>query len=601
MDPVSLTLGIVPILGGSVKLYKSAHSKLKIARHFSREVDRIRRQFDRQKQFFLNEIRLLLRLVLDDESLIQEMVADGGHERWQSPRLNRALLDRLGDNCCVLEEVAEDVTKIINHAEEGLECFDRLEAVRERDERFKDTVKRVKSSLKVAFDKSKFDQWIADLRSTNEDLKLLREQVTELTSKPKTTCASMRSSNKKRLPSDFRSYGITRRASRALHDALWTAWSTRDAAHFRHVVRLFLETKADEGVQLNLAISCLDRNIIQQSMIKIHVKSQVLDWISTESISKTVSIPHPNLGPQDTSAPESKRRRVVRFFDEVESLKTLAPESPPMGKSSLMPTALDLRASQHFCSQLTPRHQHYYPQDHPGTRCVGFLETCSHDKFRHEFFHCWEGVCSPAICQGAVCETGTLKRLDQVLSQPRSDELSVQHQLQLALRIASAVLKFSSTPWLGEYWGLQDLQLFERDSDLPTSLQTIHLGTECTKVATNPASMEVDVSDSATSALDEAKLVHGIQNPTMYNLGVALLSIGRWKLFDPYDVLKARRIASQTCPLGTRYQELTRKVLDCDFGYGKDLKKPKLQEAVYDGVLLELEDMISALSFEEDS
>lgn len=132
MEPVSLTLGIVPILGGSVKLYKSAHSKLKIARHFSREVDRIRRQFDRQKQFFLNEMRLLLRLVLDDESLIQEMVDDGAHEKWQSPFLNRALRDRLGDNCSVLEEVAEDVTKTINDAEEGLKCFDWLEAVREK-------------------------------------------------------------------------------------------------------------------------------------------------------------------------------------------------------------------------------------------------------------------------------------------------------------------------------------------------------------------------------------------------------------------------------------------------------------------------------------
>jgi len=458
-------------------------------------------------------------------------------------------------------------------------------------------VRRARSSLKVAFDKSKFDQWIDDLRSANADLQLLREQTTEL-SKPKTTCVSIRSSNKKRLPSDFRSYCITKRASRALHDALSTAWSTRDAAHFRHVVRLFLETKADEGVQLNLAISCLGKNVIQQSMVRIHVKSQVLDWIGTESISTT--LPHQNFRREENRVSDSKGRRVVRFFDDVETLKPLDPDSTPAGKPLQQPTTLDLRTSQHFCSELKPRRQHQHLQDSPGTHCVGFIDTCSHDRFRHEFFHCWEGVCSPAICQGVVCETGALKRLDQVLAQPRSDELSIQHQLQLALRIASAVLKFSSTPWLGEYWGLQDLQLFERDSDLPTSLQTIHLGTECTKVATNPALMEVDVSDTATAALEDAKLVHGIQNPSMYNLGVAFLSIGRWKLVDPYDVLKARRIASQTCPLGPRYQELTRKVLDCDFGYGKDLQKPKLQEAVYDGVLLELESMISALSFEED-
>jgi hypothetical protein len=132
MEPVSLALGIVPILGGSLKLYKSAHSKLKTARHFSREVDRIRRQFERQKQFFLNEIRLLLQLVLDDESLVQEMVNDGAHDKWHSIRLDTSLRNRLAENCTVLEEIAEDVTNAINDAEAELECFDYLEDVREK-------------------------------------------------------------------------------------------------------------------------------------------------------------------------------------------------------------------------------------------------------------------------------------------------------------------------------------------------------------------------------------------------------------------------------------------------------------------------------------
>ncbi|KAK4442280.1 hypothetical protein QBC34DRAFT_453209 [Podospora aff. communis PSN243] len=414
MEPVSLALGIIPVLGGSVKIYKSTHSKLKNFRHYSREVDRVRKLFDRQKHF-------------------------------------------------------------------------------------------------------------------------------------------------------FRSFGITRRASQALYDALWAAWSTQDAARFQHVVRLFLETKADQGVQLNLVISCLGRNLVQQSMIKIHVKSQSLDWMAG-SISAA---------PDQALCREPKRRLTTTTTSlSVPSLPTSTP---------------DLRTNQHFCSALTPKpshhHHHHQPPALSRTRCVGFLDTSSHDRFRHEFFNCCESVC------------WTLKRLDQVLSEPRSDELSIQHQLQLALSIASAVLKFNSTPWLGEYWSLQDLHFFERDSDLPTSLQTVHVGTECKKIASaNAALMELDVSD----ALEDAKLIHGIQNPIMYNLGVALLSIGRWNLVDPHDVLKARRIASQTCPLGPRYQELTRKVLDCDFGYGKDLRRPKLQEAVYDGVLLELEFMISALSLDED-
>ncbi|KAK0718489.1 hypothetical protein B0T26DRAFT_713443 [Lasiosphaeria miniovina] len=106
-------------------------------------------------------------------------------------------------------------------------------------------------------------------------------------------------------------------------------------------------------------------------------------------------------------------------------------------------------------------------------------------------------------------------------------------------------------------------------------------------------------NDGVAAALDEAKLVHGIANVTMYNLGVALLAIGRWAAVDAGDVLSVRRMARLPSPLGPRYHDLTQRALDCDFGFGKDLARPKLQEAVYDGVLLELQSMISALSFDD--
>lgn len=94
----------------------------------------------------------------------------------------------------------------------------------------------------------------------------------------------------------------------------------------------------------------------------------------------------------------------------------------------------------------------------------------------------------------------------------------------------------------------------------------------------------------------EAKLIHGIYNATVYNLGVALLSIGRWARVDPNDVLNVRRTVSQPYPLGPKYQEMTQKVLECDFGCGKDLSKTPLQHAIYEGIMLELKSMISSLS-----
>jgi hypothetical protein len=335
---------------------------------------------------------------------------------------------------------------------EELESFSRPGETGELRGRFlEDRLKRVRSGLKVAYDKSRFDQWICDLRESNTDLRLLREQIGELTkSRPKTVAAlSRRRASNKQLPPEFRSYGATQRALKALYDALNIAWSKGDATQFKHIVRIFLDTKAENDVQMSIIISCLGRNIIKQSMLMIHVRSQTLDCMDTNSVSATHHIPV--LDPEDT-VPKPKRAGVVRFLDD-ESLERSSATVQTSTRG-----AIDLRASQHFCSDLALSHIPQRHQAATGESCVGFLDTCSHEKFRHMFFCCHEGVCNPAICQGGfMSEPGGLRRLDDILAQPRSGELFVQHQLQLALSLVSAVLKFNSTPWLDEHWGLRDV------------------------------------------------------------------------------------------------------------------------------------------------
>lgn len=681
MEPVSLSLGVIPLLGGSIKLYRASQSRLRTFRHYSREVDRVRKEFERQRQFFVNEVHLSLRLVIEDESLVQEMVDDGNHLQWRSRSLERTMSDRFdANNCQVLNEIVDDIGKTISAVKDGLECFDCLEDARRevrlfsqlsnlgslaivnrapshmlihlsQGEPIKDAVKRLQGRIRIAFDKSKFTEWISELRKSNNDLKFLREQASEL-GRPRKVAATranvsnttIRSATRRRLPSEFSSYSATRRASQALYDALWAAWSTQDAAHFRHLVKLFLETRSDEGVYLSLVISCLRQDLTQplsfNNMIKVHVKSQSLDWLTDLPARPTAD---PTLTPE---LPNKKRRRIVRFADDEDGTYNADEASECLthdGSAAQTPlAALDLRCSQHLCSELLlkknpPEEQQPQQPRSPSpiaAAAVGYLDTCSQDRFRHSFFHCCEGLCDPVLCGNGggggsgPSTTNSLVteqqhppepiRLDQLLAQPRrSDELSVPDQLQLALRIASAVLKFSSTAWLGEDWGLRDLYYFERPAeaaaaaDLPASLQTLHLGVEWTRGGCGGGGggatlMDVDGIDSPSlssspsglaAALEEAKLIHGIHNVTMYNLGVALLSIGRWTAVDPHDVVHVRRMALQASPLGPRFQEMTQKVLECDFGYGKDLRKPKLQEAVYDGVLLELESMISALSF----
>jgi len=477
----------------------------------------------------------------------------------------------------------------------------------------KDAVKRLKDKVRITFDKSKFSQLISDLRNSNNDLKLLREQAAELckgasdpdllriATVPATSTPAI---TQRRLPPEFSSYSATRRAAQALYDALWAAWSTQDAARFRHWAKLFLETKTENGVYLNLILSCIqqDMDLSHQplpNIFKLHVQSQLLDEASGQPPASSLELPN------------SKRRRVVRFAQDETC-------DGAIGKQETASTPPDLRCSQHLCSEL------HFSKTLPTcteAEAVGYLDTCcSQDRsFRHSFYHCRQGLCDPTLCSGVGGDSRKLTRprpshgqqssaesdtqptrLDQLLSEPRNQELSVPDQLQLALRIAAAVLKFNSTSWLSEYWGLQDLYLFEDGPDLPASLQTLHLGvewsSECHTAAIDGTSL--DQVPDPNQAVEEAKLVHGIHNTTLYNLGVALLSIGRWIPINPHDILAVRRMALQASPLGPKFQHMTQRVLDCDFGCGKDLTKSRLQKAVYDGVLIELESMISALSIQ---
>ncbi len=128
MEAVSLSLGIIPLI---IKLYRSSRSRFKVFRHYSREVGRVEKQFDRQRLFFLNEIHFTLRLVIDDESLLRDMVGNGDHPQWQSPSLERAMLDHFNaNNCQALKEITAEIGETINAVQEGLECFKELKESR---------------------------------------------------------------------------------------------------------------------------------------------------------------------------------------------------------------------------------------------------------------------------------------------------------------------------------------------------------------------------------------------------------------------------------------------------------------------------------------
>lgn len=178
-------------------------------------------------------------------------------------------------------------------------------------------------------------------------------------------------------------------------------------------------------------------------------------------------------------------------------------------------------------------------------------------------------------------------------------------QLKLAQKLAMALLQYHSTPWLNEYWRLEDVSLFgSYTRPLEEDLHTLHLRAELHDSVRTLTMESIEDTEVTTPPpdMEENKLQYGINNMPLFSLGIALLEIGHWKPLHTFrraqenDVITARRLAVRQTRLGPKFQDMAQKCLDCDFGSGKDLGKPQLQSAVHGEVVCRLGDMIQALT-----
>ncbi|KAI1739982.1 hypothetical protein F4680DRAFT_420871 [Xylaria scruposa] len=577
MDPISLTLAILPLAGATIKVYGGLHKKFKAFCHYSREVSRARKRFDRQQQFFRNEIHLLIRHVLKDEGAIQMMLDNPSHYKWESQELEDALKEHLGQNYGTCLDAIEEIRSSNEELMGTMECFDKIESQREKGELIKDAVLSLRERVKIAWDKTKIDASIANLRNLNEDLRRLHQQAVELQ-----TPAVQLKDVQKRISQEYSEYRKIRRASKALHAALMTAWSDPAAPCFGneagHDVKLFADARVKDGVQIDMTMLCNNHisRLAQPTMIRLRINSQVIDWVD------------PVLHTSPCSDSRGQKRRKVRFSL---SDDTATPSSPgcsmlPSPKSPGIDT-LQLKnlSGEDLCSALT--RDTLMPLSRCSSICVGFIDNCFDGTFRHSLYH---------VTEQKGCEPQNLVSMRQIMEKPIENSLSVIDQLKLARNLVAAVLKFHSTPWLGQYFALTNLSIFQSTPDLSVCLQTLHFGANLVGTSSMDGAESMSPSTLPEEAIENAKLEYGIRNLTLWCLGAILLQIGRWDAVDsPDDVLRIRKLSSQVPALGPRYQELTKRCLECDFGYGADLSRPRLQQAVYENVVCELSAMISSL------
>lgn len=359
----------------------------------------------------------------------------------------------------------------------------------------------------------------------------------------------------------------------------------------------------------------------QAGLLNLRVESRTLDFM------------HSGLNTPPNSSDDGRRKkRKVRFdFDDNQQESTVVSAAT----ASQKPETIDLRIAQNICTVLQGT-----SVDLGDSACLGYLDSCCSESYRHNFF----GMAASRPISESICVS-----TEQILSRPAEMSVTLVDQLTLARSFAMAVLKFHSTPWLREYVSIHEFSFFRfDDSDLSSYIRTAHLGFDFVQ----PSLCEdfpISTEDMGNhDAIEDAKLAHGVRNLTLWGLGTVMyvllqrnfpsdsattagvlkaglsdssrhsflsglffnrfnyltvkrLQIGTWSILKtPDDVVAVRRLAQKVPVLGKRYRDLTKQCLECDFAFGDDLSKPRLQKAVYDHLVCGLTDMIETLDIKED-
>ena len=228
-------------------------------------------------------------------------------------------------------------------------------------------------------------------------------------------------------------------------------------------------------------------------------------------------------------------------------------------------------------------------------RCIGYLETPQ--MYKHRFY----------VRERDLRVERHVSKLHSIFDAMRcdiEDTLDITDQVRLAHRTSRAILQYNNTPWLNSRWRLRDMKFFGLKDDLnEDALKTLHVSSQLSPPkndSTTRCFME-DIQGTQNTVSDEIR--YGINNTTLFFLGVALLEIAHWKPIEDQmttkdlndEVFAARRISSQPTQLGPVYQKIARKCLQGNFGTEPDLGHKNLQTAVYNDVICELESMLQKL------
>lgn len=205
-----------------------------------------------QNRLFENECLLLLRSIFPDQYNASAFLEGYAMQSETSKDEVNARFEKcLGESYEECREVVQDIEDGLSNMQHDLQCFVRSES-RHRN-RTKDAVKRIRDIVRITFEKNEYLRKIKRLDELRLEFAALRSQIKEMQRWP--DCVSgPHNPLMKKIPTKF---GLIRDASSTLHQSLAEALNSScgEATHVQHTTILCLDTKFDDSVRLDLAIS----------------------------------------------------------------------------------------------------------------------------------------------------------------------------------------------------------------------------------------------------------------------------------------------------------------------------------------------------------
>ncbi|EMD92419.1 hypothetical protein COCC4DRAFT_162540 [Bipolaris maydis ATCC 48331] len=615
LEIAGLAVGVLPILFEVVKSYSIIRDKIRTFRRCNQELEDVFVEFKAIRVIFFNEVRLLLRS-MEIKKQVKLDLEECNNRRWANQETEDRFRAVLQDNYDACREIIQHISRYLEEIASELENFEPFLSQKLPTESIRSVYKRLSKSLKFTFNKSRYDKCLTSLRDRNSELISLRSQVVAIEQQevPSGVCIQHVP-----LPSRFKTIQTV---SRKLHESLCGAWRCNQPTHCGHDAKLCLDADAKHDVTLDLAISCRESSYVNSSCLlpestiwlfvqstsisadtlpdtpKIQDSLDMCSEIALELLNPVVSSSSKTLKKKAScdlskdSAPKKKARR-VQFQVSTSPLPAKVPNADVPG--TLFTFGVDLCKTKSICDYLRECYEARLLKS--AKECIGYLDSAQ--MYKH-LFYLKERKSKPQLDNSA---SSTISKIQDALRQEVYDALQPEDRLKLAHRLAVATLQYNDTPWLPERWRLGDLSyLGSRSSFNVEALKTLHFNSQISRPATTADGQMEDIQQDTGTISEQTR--YGINNTTLFFLGVAMLEIAYWTPIEEKmtnrdennPVFAARRLVlDRGAPLGPEYQRIAQKCLECNFGFGTKLSNKGLQSAVYNDVVCQLDEMIERL------